>query len=158
MVDVSIYRAKLVYAQKLRTQAMEEKTDLSILHKLAMFGANLVGRKTQKQIEYEIKLKKINQECFKYDNALQKMLAWLSNNAHKTMHEEFISNTTLQYLADPNKFKDPEPEKPDYNTSPDNRNTVADEEHEPVVNVEKDNPWSNHPYAVSTDLKPPGSD
>lgn len=124
MIDVSIYRAKLVYAQKLRTQAMEEKSDLSILHKLAMFGANLVGRKTEKQIEYEMKLKKINQECMKYDNHLQKMLAWLSNDTHKIMHEEFISNTTLQYLADPNKFKDPEPEEPDYNTSPDSRRTV----------------------------------
>ena len=83
MIDVSIYRAKLVYAQKLRTQAMEEKSDLSILHKLAMFGANLVGRKTQKQIEYELKLQRINKEVNKYDNALQKMLAWLSNNEHK---------------------------------------------------------------------------
>ena len=72
------------------------------------------------------------------------------------MHEEFMSNTTLQYLADPNKFKDPEP-KPDYNTSPDTRKTISDEEFEPDITAEKDNPWSygNHPYAIKTEPTPP---
>ena len=158
MVDVSIYRAKLVYARQMQTQAMEEKSDLNFLHKLAMFTCNLAGVKTQKQLEYELKMKKINREVKKHDDALQKMLAWLSNNEHKRMHEEFISDTTLQYLAEPNKFKDPEPLQIDYNTSPDSRKTTAEDEfdHQPALTVSKDNEWSNHPYAVSTDLKPPG--
>lgn len=150
MVDVSIYRAKLVYARQMQTQAMEEKSDLNFLHKLAMFTCNLAGVKTQKQIEYELKMKKINREVKKYDDALQKMLAWLSNNEHKRMHEEFISDTTLQYLAEPNKFKDPEPLQIDYNTSPDTRKTIDEDEfdHQPALTASKDNEWSNHPYAI----------
>jgi hypothetical protein len=88
------------------------------------------------------------------------MLAWLSNNEHKRMHEEFVSDTTLQYLANPNKFKEPEPEKPNYNTSPDTRKTIAEDEYDqqPAVTLSNRNEWSDHPYALSTDLKPPGYD
>lgn len=160
MVDVTIYKAKLTYAKKLHTQATEEKPELSWMSRLGILVANMAGKKTQKQLEYELKLKKLKKDVQHYDNSLQKMLAWLSNNEHKRMHEEFISDTTLQYLADPNRFKDPESPKPDYNTSPDTRKTIEEDEydHQPAVTVSKDNEWSNHPYAVRTELKPPGFD